>query len=84
MDGFRDREELVATRDDAPLDIEARVLHQRHERVVDLGDPTPERGCREVHHAAAGKRLGEPADLVHQAAGRDGRVVAERLLSDVD
>src|SRR3954464_10079692 len=34
--------------------------------------------------ALARQRLGEPADLVHQPARRNGRVIREGLVSDVD
>ena len=72
---LRDGEELVRTADDAPLDLEARVLHERHERVLDLSDAASESGRRQLEHAGARKRLRERANLVHQAAGRDGRVI---------
>ena len=78
------REERVGALDDPPLDREPRVLHERHERVLDLGDAAAERRRGELEHARAGKRLGELADLVHQPAGRDRRVVRKRLVTDVD
>ena len=84
VDRLRDVEELVLAVDDPPLDVEARVRHQRHERVVDLGDAAAERGRRDVHDALALQRLGEPLDLVHQTARDQRGVVAERLVADVD
>ena len=64
--------------------VEPRVLHQRDERVLDLGDAAAERRRGELEHARAGERRGELADLVHQPAGRDRRVVRKRLVTDVD
>ena len=84
VDRLRDPEELVGAGDDPPLDVEAGVFHQRDQRVVDLRDAATERGRREMGDTLAGERLREPADLVHETAGRNGCVVAERLLSDVD
>ena len=75
VDRLRRGEERVAALDDAPLDGEARVLHQRDERVLDLGDTAAERRGRELEHPRAAERGGEREDLVHEAAGRDGRVV---------
>ena len=54
------------------------------QRVVDLGDPASERGRREVEHALPLERLGERADLVHQPAADERRVVGELLVTDVD
>ena len=54
------------------------------ERVVDLGDAAAERSRGEVQDPLARERLGEAADLVHQPARRQRRVVAERLVADVD
>ena len=84
VDRLRDVEELLGAPDDPPLDLEARVLHQRDERVVDLGDAAAERGRRQMDDALARERLRQRADLVHQPARRDRRVVGERLVSDVD
>ena len=84
VDRLRDVEELVLAVDDPPLDVEARVRHQRHERVVDLRDATAERGGRHVHDAFALERLGQPLDLVHQPARDQRGVIAQRLVADVD
>ena len=84
VDRLRDVEELVLAADDPPLDLEAGVGHERDERVVDLGDAAAERRRRQVEDALPRERLGEPPDLVHEPAGRDRRVVAERLVADVD
>ena len=84
VDRLRHVEELVRAVDDPPLDLEAGVLHERHERVLDLGNAPAERGGGKPEHAPPGERLRQPADLVHQAAGRDGRVVRERLVAGVD
>ena len=81
---LRDVEELVRAADDQPVRLEARALHQRHERVVDLRDAATERCRRNVGDPLAGQRLGQPADLVHQPTRGDGRVVRELLVSDVD
>ena len=75
VDRLRHGEELVRPADDAPLDLEAGILHERHERVLDLGHAASESGRRQLEHAGARERLCESEDLVHQAAGRDGRVV---------
>ena len=84
VDRLRDVEELLLAADDPPLDLEARVLHERDERVVDLRDAAAEGGRREVDDALALERLREPADLVHEPARRDRRVVAQRFVTDVD
>ena len=84
VDRLRDVVELLRAADDPPLDLEPGVLHQRDERVVDLRDAAAERRGRQVDDALAGQRLGEPPDLVHQAARRDRRVIRERLVSDID
>ena len=81
---LRDVEEVLGSADDPPLDLEARVLHQRHERVVDLRDTAAERSRREVHDPLSRERRGQLADLVHQPARRERRVIRERLVADVD
>jgi hypothetical protein len=81
---FRHVEELVLALNDAPFGVEPRLAHERHERVEDLGDAAPERGGGEMEHALARERLGERLDLLHEPAARDGRVVGERLVADVD
>ena len=81
---LRHIEELVRAVDDPPLRLEPGVGHQRNERVVDLGDAAAERRCREVQHPLARQRLGQAADLLHQSARRQRRVVAKRLVADVD
>ena len=82
--GLRDVEELLGAADDPPLDVQADVCHQRHERVVDLGDAAAERGRGQVRDALTLQRLGERADLVHQPACGERGVVGERLAADVD
>jgi hypothetical protein len=84
MDRLRDVVELLGAGDDAPLDLEARVLHQGNERVVDLGNAAAECRRRQVHDTLSCKRLGKPADFVHQSPRRDGRVIRKGLMSDVD
>src|SRR3954471_7084997 len=81
---LRDVEEVLGSANDPPLDLEAGVLHQRHERVVDLCDTAAERGCREVHDPLPCERRGELAYLLHQPARGERRVIRERLVSDVD
>ena len=63
-------EELLAPVDDLPLALEPDVLHERDERVEDLGDAAAERGRRDVHDARALQRLGELADLLDRGRGR--------------
>ena len=84
VDRLRDVVELVGAADHPPLDVEARIGHQRHERVVDLGDAAAECGRRHVHDALSAQRLRKARDLVHEAAGDERRVVGERLVADVD
>ena len=84
VDRLRDVEELVGAADDPPLCLESGALHQRDQRVVDLRDAAAERGRREVDDALPLERLREPADLVHEPARRDRRVVAQRFVTDVD
>src|ERR671935_60031 len=67
-----------------PSVSEARVAHERDQRVVDLGDAAAEGRGGEMHDALALERLGELADLVHEPARRDRRVVAQGLVTDVD
>ena len=84
VERLRDVEELLGALDDAPLDLEADVGHQGHERVVDLGDTAAERGRREMDHALGLQRLGEPMNLADETARGDRRVVGEALVPDVD
>ena len=77
-------EELLAPVDDLPLAVQPDVLHQRDERVEDLGDAAAERGRRQVDDARALQRLGELADLLDQRPADDVRVVGEGLLADGD
>jgi hypothetical protein len=51
---------------------------------TDLGDAAAERGRRQLEHAGALERLRQTADLVHQPAGRERRVIRERFVADVD
>ena len=83
VDRLRDVEELLLPVDDPPLGVEARVAHERDERVEDLGDAATERGRGEVEDALAGKRLGERLQLLHQPPARDRRVVRQGLMADV-
>ena len=84
VDRLRHVEELVLAVNDPPLRVEAGVAHKRDQRVVDLGDAAAERRRGQMQHALAGERLGQAADLLHQAARGQRRVVAKRLVSDVD
>ena len=68
VDRLRDREELVLAVDDPPLDVEADVLHQRDEGVVDLGHAAAERRRRDMDDSLPLERLGETADVVHHPA----------------
>ena len=74
-------EELVLAVDHLPLDLEADVAHQRHERVEDLRHAAAERGRREVHDPPALQRLGQLADLVDQLPPDDVGVVGQALVS---
>ena len=44
VDGLRDVEEFVLAEDHLPLGLEARIPHERYERVEDLRDAAAERG----------------------------------------
>src|SRR5919109_2345409 len=84
VDRLRDVEELVLSLDDQPVRLEPGALHERDERVVDLGDAAPESGGRDVGDALPGKRATESLDVGHQPATADRRVIDERLRTDVD
>ena len=84
MDRLRDVEELVPALDDPPLDVEPRVPHERHERVQNLGHASAERGRGEVQHALAFERTGKLADLLHETARCNRRVLGQQLRPDVD
>ena len=84
VDRLRDVEELVLAVDDPPLDVKARVAHERHKRVEDLCHAAAEGRRRKVQNALAGEGLRQRADLVHQAASGDRSVVPEMLRPDVD
>ena len=83
MDRLRDVEELVLAVDDAPLGVEARVAHERDERVEDLGDAAAESRRGEMKDALARERLGERLQLLHQPPAHDRRVVRQGLMADV-
>src|SRR2546422_11280321 len=70
--------------DDPPLDVQTNIGHEWHEREVDLGDAPAEGGCGQVDDALAPERLGEAADLVHEPARGERRVVRERLPTHID
>ena len=84
VDHLGDVEEIFCAANDPPLDLEPGILHERDEGVVDLRDAAAERGRRDVENPLAGQRLGQRADLAHQAARRQRGVVAQRLVADVD
>jgi len=84
VDRLRDCEEFVGPGHDPPLDVEADVLHERDQGVVDLGDAAAEGGRRHVDDALADQRLGKPANLVHHSARGERGVVRDGLISDVD
>src|SRR5207253_3568166 len=79
-----DVEEFLGALDDAPLDLEPNIGHQGYKRVIDLGDTTAERGRREVDHALALQRLGEPMNLADETARGDRAVVGKALVPDID
>ena len=84
VDCLRDIEELLGTFDHPPLDVEPDIRHQRHECVVDLGDPAAEGRGREMHDAFSTQRLSQPVDFVDKAASDDRSVVGKALVSGVD
>ena len=84
VDGLGDVEELVAAVDHPPLGLDADVVQQRDQRVLDLGHAAAERGCREVQHAPPLQRLGQLADLVGERAADDRRVIGKILVANVD
>ena len=84
VDRLRDVPELFGALDDPPLGLEAGILHQRDEGVVDLRNTASEGRRREVHDTLPGKRFGQPLDLIHEPTRRDGRVIGERLVSGID
>ena len=65
---LRDREELVLALDDPPLHVQADVLHEWDQGVVDLGHATPEGRRREMDDPLSLQRFGQSADLVHHPA----------------
>ena len=84
MDRLGDVVELLGASDDAPLDVEPGILHERDEGVVDLGHTATEGGGRQMDDPLPGQGLGEAPDVLHEAARGDRRVIGERLVSDVD
>jgi hypothetical protein len=77
-------EELLASEDDLPVGVDARVAHERDERVEDLRDAASERGRREVEDPQTPQLLGHLADLLDQRPAREVRVVGKRLVPDSD
>jgi hypothetical protein len=75
-------EELLAAHDHLPMRVEAHVAHQRHERVEDLRDPTPEGGRADVQDALPLQVLRQLTDLVDQAAPGQVGVVRQRLAAE--
>ena len=53
VEALGDVEELRRSGDDLPLGLEAGVVHERHQRVEDLGDAAAEGRGVDVQHAAA-------------------------------
>jgi hypothetical protein len=84
VDRLGDVEELVAAVDHAPLGLDADVVQQRDQGVLDLGDAAAEGGGRQVQHALAAQRLGQRADLLGQRPAHDRRVVGKGLVAHVD
>src|SRR5512133_1394980 len=84
VDRLRDVPELFGALDDPPLGLEAGILHQRDEGVVDLRNTASEGRRREVYDTLPGERLGQPLDLIHEPTRRDSRVIGERLVSGID
>ena len=83
VDRLRHVEELVLAVNDAPLRLEPDVLHERDERVEDLGHAAAEGRRGEMQDALAGQGLGKHADLVGERATRDRDVVGDCLGADV-
>jgi hypothetical protein len=84
VDRLRDVEELLGPADDPPLGVEADVVHERDERVVDLGHTAAEGRRRHVEDALAPQRLGQAVDLVDEAPRDERAVVSEALVAGVD
>ena len=84
VDRLRDIEELFGTPDHPPFDLEPDVRHQRHKRVIDLGDTAAECRGREMHDAFSTQRLSQPVDVVDEAARHNRSVIGEALVSGVD
>ena len=77
-------EELLAAVDHVPLARQADVDHQRHERVQDLRHTAAEGRRGEMQDPLALQARRPLADLVHERAADDARVVGEVLVGDGD
>ena len=76
--------EILRAADDSPFDVEAGTAHERDQRVVDFRHAAAERRRGEVDDALALKWRGKAADLFHQPARRNRRVIRERLVAGID
>ena len=84
VEALRDVEELAVGRHDLPLGLQADIVHQRQQRVEDLGDPAAERGRVDVQDALALKRRRELLDLGEKVFEDDALVVGQELAACVD
>src|SRR5829696_8740268 len=73
--------ELLASEQHLPVGGDPDVVHERDQRVEDLGDAAAERGCGQVEHAQALEILGELADLLNQWSSGQVGVVREALVA---
>ena len=84
VEALGDVVELRRRREDLPVRLEADVVHERDQRVEDLGDAAAEGGGVDVQDLAALELLAELVDLGHQVLGDDAAVVGQRFVADVD
>ena len=84
VEALGDVEEVVVGGQHLPLGLEADVVHQRHERVEDLGHAAAERRGVDVQDALAPQALAELDDLAVVVLEDDALVVGDRLVADVD
>ncbi|KKK79105.1 hypothetical protein LCGC14_2836860 [marine sediment metagenome] len=76
MDQLGGVEELLAADHDLPLDLQAGILHQWHERVEDLRHAAPHGGGADVQDPLALQWLGKLLDLLDQRASCQVSVIS--------
>ena len=82
VEALRGVVELLAAQHHLPFGLDTDVVHERDQRVEDLGDAAAEGGRREVEHAQALKVLRELADLRDQWPSGEVCVVGKALVTD--